>query len=657
MTSGGASASTWHGEHPPEVASAHWIFIRGVQVCTLTSRKMFMANHLDELAASHGIEVRYTSEAGENVEISDEAKRALLQALKVDPEGSRLGAFNDMNLQDAVSCALPLAIRGKRLWGVTCQLYALRSARNLGIGDFEDLARLAELCAGLGADFLGVNPLHALFMSDPLRTSPYSPSTRQHLNPLYIAVDEVEGGEEAQRHLRETRPELFYHLEGELVNYAAATALKVKLLRTLFESADPSANSDFQGFCHKGGASLRSFALFEAISHHEVASGGEAGWSHWPGDMQHRDTDAVRRFENDHEVDVSFHLWLQFIAEAQLARANTRAKQAGMQLGLYLDFAVGVAPDGVETWAEPDLAVRNVRIGSPPDVLNSEGQDWGLAPLAPQVLAPRQFKPLTDAYLALMKNAGAVRIDHAMGLARLWWVPASGKPNEGGYVRYPFGAMLNTVAKASRQTGTVVVGEDLATVPDGFREASQKAGLFSYRVLYFEKDARGSFNPPENYPEHALASISTHDLATLAGWWEASDIQLRAEMGRQSEQDTKAAFEQRSKDRIALLEALGQVGLLGEQYIAGINTEARLPKQLDNELFLAIHRYVARSTSILFAVQLDDMLMSHKQANLPGTTTEYPNWSIRTSCLLEQLSANHTFDSLARMLQVERPRS
>ncbi len=224
-------------------------------------------------------------------------------------------------------------------------------------------------------------------------------------------------------------------------------------------------------------------------------------------------------------------------------------------------------------------------------------------------------------------------------------------------MRYPFGAMLNTLAKASRQTGTVVVGEDLGTVPEGFREASQKAGLFSYRVLYFEKDARGSFNPPENYPEHALASISTHDLATLAGWWEASDIQLRAEMGRQSEQDTKAAFEQRSKDRIALLEALGQVGLLGEQYIAGINTEVRLPKQLDNELVLAIHRYVARSTSILFAVQLDDMLMSHKQANLPGTTTEYPNWSIRTSCLLEQLSANHTFDSLARMLQVERPRS
>lgn len=613
-----------------------------------------MSKHLDDLAESYGIQIRYVSEAGENKEISDEAKRTLLGVLGVDPESADLGTFSAEDRQASLVCALPSAIDGKRLWGVTSQLYALRSARNLGLGDFEDLARLAEFTAGIGADFVGVNPLHALFLADPTRTSPYSPSTRQYLNPLYIAIDQVEGGEAALGQLRDKQPELFNHLDGDLVDYPAVTALKHTLLRRLFEAADPQSNDAFTAFCQQGGESLQSFALFEAISQHEVAAGGGAGWSQWPGDMQRRDADAVKRFENEHANDIRFHLWLQFVADAQLARAHARAKQAGMQIGLYLDFAVGVAPDGVETWAEPDLAVRGVRVGSPPDVLNSEGQDWGLAPLAPQVLAERVFKPLADAYVALMKSAGAVRIDHAMGLARLWWVPASGKPSGGGYMRYPFGAMLDTVAQASQQTGTVVIGEDLGTVPEGFREATHKAGIFSYRVLYFEQDKDGAFNAPQDYPEHALAGISTHDLATLAGWWEGVDIRLRAETGRQSEEDTKAALERRTRDRAALLEALHKAGLYeGSPSDAGNS----LPEHLDDALFIAIHQFMARSKAILFAVQLDDMLMSSRQANLPGTTTEYPNWRIRTSHTLEQLGDSPMFNRLAEVLRTERPRS
>ncbi|WP_108395478.1 4-alpha-glucanotransferase [Devosia submarina] len=616
-----------------------------------------MSKHLDNLARSHGIQIQYTSQIGETVDISDEAKRALLKVLRVDPDDDQLGSFKDKAPDAPLSCALPSQVLGKRLWGVTCQLYALRSSRNLGIGDFEDLARLAELVGGVGADFLGVNPLHALFLSDPERTSPYSPSTRRYLNPLYIAVDRIEGGDEAQQRLRKTHPKLFEMLGGELVDYAASNVVKVKLLRQLFKSLAPSLSGEFEKFCQEGGDGLRSFALFEAISEHEVAFGGGAGWNRWPGDMQQRDSDAVKRFEDEHEEDVRFHLWLQFVAETQLAQAQARAKQAGMQVGLYLDFAVGVAPDGAETWADPELAVRDARVGSPPDLLNSEGQDWGLAPLAPQVLASRGFKPLADAYVALMKNAGAVRIDHAMGLARLWWVPASGKPKQGGFIRYPFGAMLDTVAKASQQTNTVVIGEDLGTVPKGFREVTKKARIFSYRVLYFEKDEDGAFIPPEAYPELALATISTHDLATLAGWWKAADIHLRAETGRQSEKDTKAALEERTQDRMALLQALGRAGLLDEQYAAVVSGGQELPQELGEVLFRAIHRYAARSSSALFAVQLDDMLMSQTQANLPGTTTEYPNWRIRTGCSLEELGANPAFISLAEVLREERPRA
>jgi 4-alpha-glucanotransferase len=365
----------------------------------------------------------------------------------------------------------------------------------------------------------------------------------------------------------------------------------------------------------------------------------------------------VSRFAAEHPEDVRFHKWLQFIADTQLKQAQVRAKQAGMRIGLYLDFAVGVAPDGFDTWSDPELTMREARVGSPPDIFNSEGQDWGLAPLAPQVLAARNFKPLADAYLAVMKNAGAIRIDHVMGLQRLWWTPASGKPANGGYVRYPFGAMLDTVAAAAAETGAIVIGEDLGTVPEGFSEAAQEAGVFSYRVLYFEKDEDGAFRRPDDYPRLALSSISTHDLATLAGWWQGSDIKLRMETGRQTEEDVEGAMRERDADRRALLRALKQAALLPSEYERLISAEAPLPQQLDEELFRSIHRFSARAASLLFAVQLDDLLMSQRQANLPGTTDEYPNWRIRVPCSLEDLGENTFLKVLADDLGSERPRA
>ncbi len=608
-----------------------------------------MITQLDELAETHGIQIRYIGQNGQTRELTVEAKETLLRALGVDLALPEPGTFQSRETEIAQSCFLPDDIARQRRWGVTCQLYALRSARNLGIGDFEDLAKLAELSAAQGADFLGVSPLHALFLSDAGRYSPYSPSTRRYLNPLFIAVDQIEGGAALQTQLRETRPELFAHLEADLVDYPAVARVKKELLQALFDAADARASDGFEAFCRGSGEDLRSFALFEAISAHEVAQGGGSGWLSWPGDMQQRDSDAVRRFEAEHERDVQFHLWLQWVADQQLEKANQRAKEAGMRIGLYLDFAVGVAPDGQETWADPELAIRDVRVGSPPDLHNSEGQDWGLAPLSPPVLAARSFKPLRAAYLALMKNAGAIRIDHVMGLARLWWVPASGKANGGGYVRYPFSAMIDTVAQASQDTQTLVIGEDLGTVPEGFREAAAAASLLSYRVVYFEKDGSGNFIPPDHYPERSLASISTHDLATLAGWWQGSDITLRQDLGRQTAEDIAGARSERASDRAAMLRALEQNHLLDQ---GGQD----LPEKLDETLFIAIHRLGARSRSMLFAVQLDDLLMSERQPNLPGTTTQYPNWSIRLACPLEELGEHPMFNQLASAMREERPK-
>lgn len=432
---------------------------------------------LNQLAESHGIQTKYLSEMGEPIDISDQAKRALLKVLNVDPDEEREGEFTKTQAEATLACALPRSVKGRRAWGITCQLYSLRSSRNLGIGDFEDLSRLAEIGAAEGAAFLGVNPLHALFLADPGRCSPYSPSTRRFLNPLYIAVDKLEGADDVIAAARHEEPAALSLSERELVNYAVVSSLKVKILRRIFD-AQPNgsiAECAFEQFRQKNGEDLRSFALFEALSAEEVKAGRQAGWRRWPSDLQNRHSEAVMRYEAKHEKDIRFYEWLQFIADLQLGEAQTRAKTAGMRIGLYLDFAVGVAPDGAETWTDPQLVVRDASVGSPPDMYNSEGQDWGLAPLSPVVLAARRYMPLADSYNALMQHAGAVRIDHAMGLARLWWIPAGGEAPTGGYVQYPLGAMIDTLVKASRENNSIVIGEDLGTVPEGFRAAMEAA--------------------------------------------------------------------------------------------------------------------------------------------------------------------------------------
>ena len=446
-------------------------------------------------------------------------------------------------------------------------------------------------------------------------------------------------------------------MAGELVDYVAVGSLKSRLLRRMFRarSRDPEAENGFERFRRENGDALRSFALFEAISAHQAGAGGHAGWHGWPCDLQNRHGEAVARFDVEHQDDVRFQEWLQFIADGQLGNVQARAKAAGMRIGLYLDFAVGVAPDGADTWADPELTVSDARVGAPPDMFNSEGQDWGLAPLSPQVLAKRHYVPLADAYQAMMKNAGAIRIDHAMGLARLWWIPTSGKAGGGGYVRYPLGAMIDAVAKASGENGAIVVGEDLGTVPEGFRRAMNKAGILSYRVLYFEQKKEGVFVAPSAYPKLALACISTHDLATLAGWWAGSDVKLRAETGRQDERASARDLKHRDRDRRALLQALDGEGLLASDLATALSGDGDLPDRLSETLAVAVHRYGARSASILFAVQVEDMVLSEKQPNLPGTTDEYPNWRVRSQLSLDEIGSDERFQMMARAMREERP--
>lgn len=616
-----------------------------------------MSDHLDRLSESHGIQLAYVSELGERRQIDDAAKRALLGAIGVDPDSGDTGSFDESRDAPTQACALPPSIQSQRCWGVACQLYGLRSKRNLGIGDFEDLAVLAGIAGAVGAAFVGVNPLHALFLADPGRHSPYSPSTRRFVNPLYIAVDQLEGGAQAIAALRAESPKMFPATDDDQVDYAAVSQLKRLLLQRIHAQQRDSIHEQpaFQHFCTDAGEALNGFALFEAISEREVEAGRYAGWHSWTAALQDHRSAEVARFATDNAERVDFHRWLQFVADAQLERAQARARAAGMHIGLYLDLAVGVAPDGAETWIDPSLTVAAARVGAPPDLFNSQGQDWGLAPLSPKALAERAYRPLRESFAALTRHAGGVRIDHVMGLARLWWIPEGQPSTGGGYVRYPLGAMVDTVATVSQQNACLVVGEDLGTVPPGFRHVMEAARILSYRVLYFERHRETAFLPPDAYPQLALACVSTHDLPTLAGWWAGTDIELRATAGTQDAAAVQRDNQDRRHDKRALVSALAEADVLPPELTPAAAGEDEVPAALSASLAVAVHRFIAMTPSLLVAVQLDDMIGSQRQPNLPGTTDQYPNWRWRSLVLLEALAANERFRAMAAAMRQERP--
>jgi 4-alpha-glucanotransferase len=628
-----------------------------------------VTSELDRLAEAYGIPPTYISETGEVVTVSPEAKRAALEAMGVPADDET--AFDASlaaappHLQDALAaeapvvCFVPEWLQHGRCWGVTCQLYGLISARNWGIGDFDDLARLAEIAAAEGADFVGVNPLHPLFLADPARCGPFSPSTRSHLNPLYLAVDKVPAFEpqdqERVAHLIELAR------EAEHVDYKAVASAKLEALAAIFARfeggpARHHQHQAFEAFCAAGGEALRSYALFETLSETMVRRGFHAGWHTWPAEFQSPHSKAVRRLAAEEAERVRFHCWLQWLADGQMREAQERARAAGMRIGLYLDFAVGVAPDGCDTWADPELVVSGARVGAPPGAFNEAGQDWGLAPLSPAALERRGFEPLRRALADAMRHAGALRIDHAMGLTRLFWIPDGLDARNGAYVRYPTSEMFRAVAEVSQQYGTVVIGEDLGTVPPGFRELMHEAAIHGYRVLYFERREDRHFLEPYGYPREALAVVSTHDLAPLGGWWLANDIDLRARAGLPGGENPDERRAERGRDRRLLCTALVEEQLLPDDLTDAVRGQVDLPHDLPEAVLVGVHRYLARSPARLLGVQIEDMTGEIEQANVPGTMDDQPNWRRRIPVALEELPALETFRRVAEAVRAERPR-
>ncbi len=624
-----------------------------------------MNEALNRLAAMVGVEPSYFSLTGEKIHISDDAKRATLAAMGIaagdeDAIAASLAAhapidFGGMTAPHGVACFVPDWLKHGRAWGIGCQLYGLRSARNWGIGDFEDLARFAEIAAEAGADFVGVNPLHALFTAAPEHASPFSPSNRQFLNPLYIAIDKAPGFEGMADAL--VPPDGLR--ESEFVDYRHVGPSKLKALLILFRifetHEDDAEREEYERFVVAGGTSLYLHAVFEALSAAMVQLGNGPTWHGWPEEYAHPGTDAVRAFAEEQKELVAFHVWLQWLADRQLAAAQARARDAGLRIGFYLDLAVGVAPDGSATWSDRDLTVPTARIGAPPDYFNEAGQDWGLAPLSPAALVARNFEPFRDSINSALRHAGALRIDHAMSLFRLFWIAEGLMAADGVYVRYPFHDMLRSLASVSQARHAIVIGEDLGVVPSGFREVMQQTEIQSYRVLFFER-RDDYFSSPSHYPREALACLTTHDLHTLAGWWSGHDIDVRHKIGMSSGVDLVRQREERGHWRRRLLGLLAAEGLLPESLDAVMRGEAEPSHDMPESLAVALHRAVARSPSRLLVVQSEDLTGMVEQVNIPGTMSEHPNWRRKLALDLEELPGSALFRAITRALREERPK-
>jgi (1->4)-alpha-D-glucan 1-alpha-D-glucosylmutase len=565
-------------------------------------------------------------------------------------------------------CYRPPAIEGDgRVWGCAAQLYSVRSERNWGIGDFTDLRTLVEHWGAHGAGIVAVNPLHALFPDNPEHASPYSPSSRLFVDVLYLdveAIDDFRECEEAQQIVRSAafQAELARLRELPLVDYKGVAAAKLPLLEKLHASfcdrhgdGRTPRGEAYLAFRRERGEALDRHGLFDALQEHFRRETGAWGWPAWPEPYREPQSPEVLAFARAHVERIDFFCWLQWQADLQLAAVGAVAERLRLGVGLYQDLAVSVDRAGAETWSHRDLYVLEASVGAPPDEFNTSGQNWGLPPPHPERLRAAGFAPFIAMLRASMRHAGALRIDHVMALMRLYWVPPGASAAAGAYVSYPLRELLALIALESDRSRCMVIGEALGTVPEEMLCRLDDAGIFAYSVLWFERGKDGGFRPPADYPADALVSATTHDLPTIAGWWEGRDLTQRERFGVfPSEEVRLKAVLGRAEDRVRLLLALERERLLPP----GATLDPASMPAATPEFAQAVHTLLARTPSRLFVAQLEDLLGLSDQVNLPGTTEDrHPNWRRKLPLALERMPQDRRFQALAGMLAVERPQS
>ena len=494
----------------------------------------------------------------------------------------------------------------RKYWGVSLQLFLIRSTDNWGIGDFADLTKIIQLFGPLGCDVIGLNPLHQLDIETPSAASPYSPLSRNFLNVLYISVPSVPGFSESDevRSLLNT-PQFNNLLErarsSQQVDYEAVAALKMPVLESLFRHFDTMPSDlrrRFKNFKHAMGIDLHLNSTFHALRRHLTkVQGATHDWHEWPEEYKSPHSHSALAFaeQNPHAVD--FYSWLQWLAEEQLSTAYQAACQHHMQFRLYRDLAVGVDKNGADTWANPSAYLAQTSVGCPPDVFNLRGQDWGFPPPNPRRMQLDAYREFARTVAANMRHAGGLRIDHVMGLLRLYSIPEGNKPVEGAYVQYPLTDLLGILALESYRNQCMVVGEDLGTVPDGFRERLSAAGVLSYRVIFFEQNWEShEFIAPHDYPDLSLGVGGSHDLPTLLGWWHGNDIKLKANLGLYTQSETSSHEVQRSAEKANFIRACQRLDIPLDE------------KSTDREIIDAVHVFLAQSSSVIVTIQLDDLM-------------------------------------------------
>ncbi len=551
------------------------------------------------------------------------------------------------------TCYEPEAMRGdekshgKKIWGSGIQLYSVRSETNWGMGDYSDLDALIKGLADNGADFIGLNPLHALYQSNPMHASPYSPSSRTYANVLYInpeAVPEFAECPAAQSLIQESdfQSRLANARAQDYVDYALVASLKYSVLEELYLHfcAEHRANNtersqSFNSFREELGGSLRRFATFDTLyEHFRKQDEMSWGWTCWPEAFQKPDSEEVKAFVKANDVRVTYFEYLQWLAREQSATAQNTAKKSGMMLGVYRDLAVGTDRGSADVWSDPELYCLDASIGAPPDGLGPQGQNWGLPPFKPTELYARGYAPFIRMVRGNMNNCGALRIDHAMGLFRLWWCPAGKGAKDGAYVHYPLQDLLGIIKLESHRHQCLVFGEDLGVVPEEIREALPPAKMYScLNGIHMQSGDR--YPLLDEYKVKAMCNLTCHDTPPLKGWWEGKDIELYGQLGIFDKKLVSKELKARGRTRQAVINTLTQVDELPD----GV-TLKNVPASFSRELMERFNYYLARSDVQVVNVQLEDCMLIDTPVNVPGTSDEYPNWRRRLTETVEDFFSN-----------------
>ena len=507
------------------------------------------------------------------------------------------------------------AAPGRRVWGSSVQIPALRDGRATAYGDFSSLAAAARAFAVRGADALAISPVHSLFPADPARFSPYAPSSRLFLNVL-LADPGLIGAPLADT------------AGGELIDWEQAIPRRLTALRQAWDSAGGKVREAVEAYRRECGEELERHATFDVLHAHFFDTGAR-GWRDWPSEYHDPAGDAVRAFSAEHSEEIGFYTFLQFLAKQGLEQAQNAATGAGMAVGLIADLAVGTDSGGSHAWSRPEDLLTGLSIGAPPDLLAPDGQNWGITGFSPAALRRSGFDPFIATIRAALDHAGGIRIDHALGLRRLWIVPEGASPTEGAYLTYPLDDMLRILAIESRRANAVVIGEDLGTVPEGLRQRMEQRGVLGMRVLWFERDDDGAFIPPAKWSKEAAAMSGTHDLPTLAGWWKGRDIDWNWQLGRTSQAATEEEDRSiREDERERLWEAFTGAG--------GASGDPPLQEETGQVVDAAL-AFIGSTPCKLAIVPIEDVAGLVEQPNLPGTTDEHPNWRRRMPDTTEAL--------------------